>query len=79
MPEESSSDRSLDLPGEDRLDRLEEAVGFVDRTVEQLSAEIAEMNTRVRARISGWRLWRRGFGRWNRRRKGKGSERGVKR
>ena len=33
----------------DRLDRVEESLGYTDRTVEQLSAEIADMNKRMQA------------------------------
>jgi uncharacterized coiled-coil protein SlyX len=42
----------LDPPGDPDLDRrllkLEEAATFTDHTVEQLSAEIAELNRRLR-------------------------------
>jgi prefoldin subunit 5 len=30
-----------------RLDRMEESLGYTDRTVEQLSAEIADLNKRL--------------------------------
>lgn len=33
----------------ERLDRLEESHGYTERTVEQLSAEIADMNKRMQA------------------------------
>jgi uncharacterized coiled-coil protein SlyX len=39
-------------PGSDpasRLDRVEESLGYTERTVEQLSAEIADLNKRLQA------------------------------
>ncbi len=33
----------------ERLDRIEESHGYTERTVEQLSAEIADMNKRMQA------------------------------
>ena len=38
------------MPGADeRIGRLEESLAFTERTVEQLSGEIAEMNWRLQA------------------------------
>lgn len=43
------SDRSSTPNPSERLDRVEESLGYTDRTVEQLSAEIADMNKRMQA------------------------------
>lgn len=48
----SASPPPADLPGDPDLDRrllqVEEAAAFTDHTVEQLSAEVAELNRRLR-------------------------------
>ncbi len=54
MPSEQPSTPNPTPDIRQRVDRLEESQGYTERTVEQLSAEIADMNKRMQ--VMGKRL-----------------------